>query len=93
MEPAFHREEMLFLINPPNTWYEIADITVYKIPGHDIPIVHRILETHDVVKVVNESVFTRITLWMVVNSPSVPCAVLAGPSPASCYSLEKTITT
>jgi len=33
--------------------YEIGDITVYKIPGQDIPIVHRILETHDVVKAVN----------------------------------------
>lgn len=53
MEPAFHRGDILFLVNPPNTRYEIGDITVYKIPGQDIPIVHRILETHDVVKVVN----------------------------------------
>ena len=51
MEPAFHRGDILFLVNPPNTRYEIGDITVYKIPGQDIPIVHRILETHDVVKV------------------------------------------
>jgi len=53
MEPAFYRGDILFLINPPNKRYEIGDITVYKIPGQDIPIVHRILETHDVVKVVN----------------------------------------
>ncbi|KAH9987758.1 hypothetical protein BJV74DRAFT_840950 [Russula compacta] len=52
MEPAFYRGDLLFLVNPPNTRYEIGDITVYKIPGQDIPIVHRVLETHDVVKTV-----------------------------------------
>ena len=62
MEPAFHRGDLLFLINPPNARYEIGDITVYKIPGQEIPIVHRILETHDVVKVINGSV-----------SPGLPC--------------------
>jgi len=61
MEPAFHRGDILFLINPQNKRYEIGDITVYKIPGQDIPIVHRILETHDVVKVVNGCVFIRVT--------------------------------
>ncbi|KAH9958975.1 hypothetical protein BC827DRAFT_535600 [Russula dissimulans] len=53
MEPAFHRGDLLFLVNPPNTRYQVGDITVYKIPGQDIPIVHRVLETHDVVKAVN----------------------------------------
>ena len=57
MEPAFYRGDLLFLVNPPNTRYEIGDITVYKIPGQDIPIVHRVLETHDVVKTVKGSVF------------------------------------
>jgi len=61
MEPAFHRGDILFLINPPNMRYEIGDITVYKIPGQDIPIVHRILETHDVVKAVNGCVFIIVT--------------------------------
>ena len=56
MEPAFYRGDLLFLVNPPNARYEIGDITVYKIPGQDIPIVHRILETHDVVKTINGSV-------------------------------------
>jgi len=50
MEPAFHRGDLLFLVNPPNTRYQTGDITVYKIPGQDIPIVHRVLETRDVVK-------------------------------------------
>jgi signal peptidase len=46
MEPAFYRGDLLFLTNPPNVPYQIGDITVYKIPGQDIPIVHRVLETH-----------------------------------------------
>lgn len=50
MEPAFYRGDLLFLTNPPNTRYQNGDITVYKIPGQDIPIVHRVLETHDVSK-------------------------------------------
>ncbi|KAI0312713.1 hypothetical protein OF83DRAFT_1176377 [Amylostereum chailletii] len=50
MEPAFYRGDLLFLVNPTNTRYETGDITVYKIPGQDIPIVHRVLQTHDVVK-------------------------------------------
>ncbi len=53
MEPAFYRGDLLFLVNPPNKRYETGDITVYRIPGQDIPIVHRVLETHDVVKAVN----------------------------------------
>ncbi|KAL9709355.1 Signal peptidase complex catalytic subunit [Leucoagaricus gongylophorus] len=47
MEPAFYRGDLLFLTNPPNERYHTGDITVYKIPGADIPIVHRVLETHD----------------------------------------------
>lgn len=48
MEPAFYRGDLLFLTNPANERYKTGDITVYKIPGADIPIVHRVLETHDV---------------------------------------------
>ncbi|KDR77181.1 hypothetical protein GALMADRAFT_246428 [Galerina marginata CBS 339.88] len=48
MEPAFYRGDLLFLTNPSNERYQTGDITVYKIPGADIPIVHRVLETHDV---------------------------------------------
>ena len=50
MEPAFYRGDLLFLTNPPNQRYETGDITVYKVPGADIPIVHRVLETHDLAK-------------------------------------------
>lgn len=48
MEPAFYRGDLLFLTNPAEQKYETGDITVYKIPGADIPIVHRVLETHNV---------------------------------------------
>jgi len=48
MEPAFYRGDILFLTNPPSERYKTGDITVYKIPGADIPIVHRVLETHDI---------------------------------------------
>ena len=50
MEPAFYRGDLLFLTNPASERYQTGDITVYKIPGADIPIVHRVLETHDFVK-------------------------------------------
>ena len=49
MEPAFYRGDLLFLTNPADQRYQTGDITVYKIPGADIPIVHRVLETHDLV--------------------------------------------
>ncbi|KAJ7291102.1 signal peptidase complex catalytic subunit SEC11 [Mycena rebaudengoi] len=47
MEPAFYRGDLLFLTNPVSERYHNGDITVYKIPGAEIPIVHRVLETHD----------------------------------------------
>lgn len=49
MEPAFYRGDLLFLTNPAGQRYTTGDITVYKVPGADIPIVHRVIETHDVV--------------------------------------------
>ncbi|KAF8621714.1 hypothetical protein AX15_007574 [Amanita polypyramis BW_CC] len=48
MEPAFYRGDLLFLTNPPNQRYQTGDIPVYKVPGVDVPIVHRVLEAHDV---------------------------------------------
>ncbi|KAJ7628622.1 putative signal peptidase [Roridomyces roridus] len=47
MEPAFYRGDLIFLTNPASERYHIGDITVYKVPSQDIPIVHRVLETHD----------------------------------------------
>lgn len=48
MEPAFHRGDLLFLTNPSGRRYATGDITVYKIPGAKTPIVHRVIEMHDV---------------------------------------------
>ncbi|KAG9310209.1 hypothetical protein JVU11DRAFT_9852 [Chiua virens] len=48
MEPAFYRGDLLFLTNPSNARYQTGDITVYKVPNAEIPIVHRVLETHDI---------------------------------------------
>ncbi|KAH6910714.1 signal peptidase complex catalytic subunit SEC11 [Coprinopsis sp. MPI-PUGE-AT-0042] len=48
MEPAFYRGDLLFLTNPASEKYKTGDITVYKVPGFDIPIVHRVLETREV---------------------------------------------
>ena len=55
MEPAFYRGDLLFLTNPSHESYRTGDITVYKIPGAAIPIVHRVLETHDVKPTNSES--------------------------------------
>nr|KIR89050.1 signal peptidase I [Cryptococcus tetragattii IND107] len=46
MEPAFYRGDILFLMNPADVPYEVGDITVYKVPGSEIPIVHRVIESH-----------------------------------------------
>ncbi|KAL1406241.1 Signal peptidase complex catalytic subunit [Vanrija albida] len=47
MEPAFYRGDILFLTNPADTPYVVGDITVYKVPGQGIPIVHRVHATHE----------------------------------------------
>ncbi|OJA21082.1 hypothetical protein AZE42_11061 [Rhizopogon vesiculosus] len=47
MEPAFYRADLLFLTNLASERYYTGDITVYKITGADIPIVHRVMETRD----------------------------------------------
>ncbi len=46
MEPAFYRGDLLFLSRPAGN-FKVGDITVYKVPGGEIPIVHRVVETHD----------------------------------------------
>lgn len=49
MEPGFQRGDLLFLSRPSSP-YKIGDITVYNVPGSNgqaTPIVHRVLEIHD----------------------------------------------
>lgn len=47
MEPAIQRGDLLFLTMPRTAPLKHGDITVYKVPGSPIPIVHRVIETHD----------------------------------------------
>lgn len=58
MEPAFQRGDLLFLALPHShsdsiitggggTPVRIGEITVFKLKGKGIPIVHRIIEVHD----------------------------------------------
>ncbi|GAA6003582.1 signal peptidase complex catalytic subunit SEC11 [Rhodotorula paludigena] len=47
MEPAIQRGDLLFLTMPRHAPLKHGDITVYKIPGTPIPIVHRVIESHD----------------------------------------------
>lgn len=44
MEPAFHRGDLLFLTMGSKP-IEVGEITVYSVPGTEIPIVHRVIET------------------------------------------------
>ncbi|GJJ71296.1 signal peptidase I [Entomortierella parvispora] len=46
MEPAFARGDILLLSNP-RTAIDIGEIVVFKVPGREIPIVHRVLNRHD----------------------------------------------
>lgn len=41
------RGDLLFLTMPRKAPLKLGDITVYKVPGAPIPIVHRVIETHD----------------------------------------------
>lgn len=46
MEPAFYRGDLLFL-GMPDEPIRVGDICVFKIPGRDVPIVHRVIKLHD----------------------------------------------
>eukprot|EP00213_Chloropicon_mariensis_P004889 CAMPEP_0197483452 /NCGR_PEP_ID=MMETSP1309-20131121/56892_1 /TAXON_ID=464262 /ORGANISM="Genus nov. species nov., Strain RCC998" /LENGTH=180 /DNA_ID=CAMNT_0043026053 /DNA_START=108 /DNA_END=650 /DNA_ORIENTATION=+ len=46
MEPAFQRGDILFLHNGEKE-VESGDIVVFNLDGRDIPIVHRVLRTHE----------------------------------------------
>lgn len=76
MEPAFYRGDLLFLTNPKHEEYRTGDITVYKIPGADIPIVHRVMETHDIVtKKKKKSKSKEESLCVFYISPLLPSVV------------------
>ncbi|KAH7722321.1 microsomal signal peptidase subunit [Aphelenchoides avenae] len=47
MEPAFFRGDLLVLTNRLDDPIRAGDITVFKIDGRDIPIVHRVIKVHE----------------------------------------------
>ncbi|KAF9385700.1 Signal peptidase complex catalytic subunit S11C [Podila verticillata] len=58
MEPAFARGDILFLSNPRKP-IDIGEICVFKIPGRDIPIVHRVIDRHDTEMVEKQLLLTK----------------------------------
>ncbi|WFC98064.1 signal peptidase I [Malassezia yamatoensis] len=49
MEPGFYRGDLLFLVKPSRP-LEVGDVTVYRARDTEVPIVHRVLETHSAPK-------------------------------------------
>ena len=47
MEPAFYRGDLLLLTNDYSDPIRAGDVTVFKIDGRDIPIVHRVIKVHE----------------------------------------------
>jgi signal peptidase I len=90
MEPAFYRGDLIFLTNPANQRYQTGDIVVYDVPGNEVPIVHRILETRDVVSVSDEYVASFFR-----PENCVQCAIEIPKNQffqGSCFSRRATIT-
>ncbi|GMR54630.1 hypothetical protein PMAYCL1PPCAC_24825, partial [Pristionchus mayeri] len=50
MEPAFFRGDVLVLVNDEEDPVRVGDITVFKVEGKEIPIVHRVIKVHEVNK-------------------------------------------
>uniref|UniRef100_A0A0K0EEP2 Signal peptidase complex catalytic subunit SEC11 n=1 Tax=Strongyloides stercoralis TaxID=6248 RepID=A0A0K0EEP2_STRER len=46
MEPAYFRGDLLTLYYDRKKPIEVGDVTVFKIEGRDIPIVHRVIKVH-----------------------------------------------
>ncbi len=55
MEPAFHRGDILVLENRMHV--NVGDIVVYNVKGKDIPIVHRVMRSHESSK--NQMLLTK----------------------------------
>ncbi|ORZ03358.1 signal peptidase I [Syncephalastrum racemosum] len=59
MEPAFHRGDLLFLSMPRSDPVDVNDICVFKLPGRDVPIVHRVIKLHDVAETGKQYLLTK----------------------------------
>lgn len=51
MDPALHCRDVLLLAMPTDRWFATGNITVYQISAWPTPIVHHIIEVHNVVSV------------------------------------------
>merc|ERR1712000_514953 len=47
METAFYRGDLLFLWMPKDAPIRVGEITVFKLMGKEIPIVHRVVSVHE----------------------------------------------
>ncbi|KAG8296410.1 signal peptidase complex catalytic subunit SEC11A [Homalodisca vitripennis] len=47
MEPAFHRGDLMLLVNYPEDPVRTGDIVVFRVEGKEIPIVHRVVRVHE----------------------------------------------
>jgi signal peptidase len=59
MEPEFKRGDLLVLQMSYNHRAEPLEIPVFKLKGRDIPIVHRILRTHDEKRTGKQFILTK----------------------------------
>ncbi|CAO3636839.1 unnamed protein product [Cunninghamella echinulata] len=59
MEPAFHCGDLLVLSLPQNEPIQINDICVFKLPGREVPIVHRVIKLHDNAKTGKQYILTK----------------------------------
>eukprot|EP00127_Corallochytrium_limacisporum_P007513 Clim_evm35s253 gene=Clim_evmTU35s253 len=48
MEPSFYRGDLLLITNYDFEPLRVGESVVYKLPGRDIPIIHRIIKLHEV---------------------------------------------
>ncbi|KAF5328237.1 hypothetical protein D9619_013428 [Psilocybe cf. subviscida] len=54
MEPGIRRGDLILLTNPSPAQYSTGDIVVYELPSQDVPIVHRIIQSFNVVDSVTD---------------------------------------
>ncbi|KAI8141413.1 SEC11-like 1 [Fennellomyces sp. T-0311] len=59
MRPGFDRGDLLVLSLPPNDPVDVNDICVFKLPGRDVPIVHRVIKLHDDVATGKQYLLTK----------------------------------
>lgn len=80
MEPAFARGDILFLYHPPTSQpIEIGEITVYKLPDTQIPIVHRVIDHHISLDGGDEAYKTERILTKGDNNPGDDIVLYKGP--------------